>query len=297
MLPSGEPQCRECTLATARRVPRRRCRLSGRSRGGSPTRCRSDRHFFPRGHLFLSGRPTSRASGESSCCRARSASARSRATLASPRTTSGTRDLARSVMRCAMRPRPRIRARVAASTIGDPDSNRIDESQSSDVFVRIDIALFTLLVDVTYAMTILIVSPLRPEDGMPIAVRGTDGPPHLPHRRGRRPSAAAAAAVLLMLTGGAARLAAQTVTLQAIADTTIKQGSPNQSFGAQKTLVLKEGGSRVLVRFDPAAIVAAVGGGSLASAQIQLYVGANAANWGPTGRTLDAYRLDAAWVE
>jgi hypothetical protein len=85
--------------------------------------------------------------------------------------------------------------------------------------------------------------------------------------------------------------------LEAAADTTIKQGSPDQNFGAQKTLLLKEGGSRVLVRFDPGAITAAVGSGSLASAQLQLYISTNAANWGPTGRTVDAYRLDSAWVE
>jgi hypothetical protein len=40
-----------------------------------------------------------------------------------------------------------------------------------------------------------------------------------------------------------------------------------------------------------------VGGGSLASAQLQLYIGSNPGNWGPTGRTVDLYRLDAGWVE
>ena len=120
----------------------------------------------------------------------------------------------------------------------------------------------------------------------------------LSHRRHSRQWAAAPVlGLLVVLGGGAARLSGQTVTLQATADTVIKQDSPNRNFGAQKTLVLKESGNRVLVRFDPAAIAAAVGGGSLASAQLQLYIGANAANWGPTGRTVDAYRVDAAWVE
>ena len=91
-------------------------------------------------------------------------------------------------------------------------------------------------------------------------------------------------------------LAGQTVTLEATADATIREDSPNRSSGATATLVLKEG-SRVLVRFDPSAIAAAVGGGSLASAQLQLYVGSNPGNWGPTGRTVDLYRLDASWVE
>jgi hypothetical protein len=101
----------------------------------------------------------------------------------------------------------------------------------------------------------------------------------------------------VLLLGAAASLSAQLVTLQAAADTTLQRANPDQNFGAQKSLVLKEGGNRVLVRFDLAAITAAVGGGSLASAQLRLYIGENAANWGPTGRTVDIYRLDAAWVE
>jgi hypothetical protein len=113
--------------------------------------------------------------------------------------------------------------------------------------------------------------------------------------RPRRPAAALTGLLLMVATS--AHLAGQTVTLEAVADTTLKRGSPNQGFGAQRTLVLKEGGTRVLVRFDPAAITAAVGGGSLASAQLELYIGTNAANWGPTGRTVDAYRVDAAWSE
>ncbi|HLX07841.1 MAG TPA: DNRLRE domain-containing protein, partial [Thermoanaerobaculia bacterium] len=100
-----------------------------------------------------------------------------------------------------------------------------------------------------------------------------------------------------MLLGASVCLSGQTVTLGAIADTTIKRGSPDQAFGGQQTLVLRQGGSRVLVRFDPAAITAAVGGGSLASAQLELYIGTNAGNWGPTGRTVDVYRVDAGWVE
>jgi hypothetical protein len=92
-------------------------------------------------------------------------------------------------------------------------------------------------------------------------------------------------------------LAAQTVTLQASADTTLKEASPNRNFGREPTLILKEGGSRVLIQFAPAALTAAVGGGSLASAQLQVYVAANAGNWGTTGRTVDIFRLATAWVE
>jgi PKD repeat protein len=102
---------------------------------------------------------------------------------------------------------------------------------------------------------------------------------------------------LVVLLAGAAQAVAQVVTVPAAADATIEKGSPNKSFGTQATLVLKENGSRVLVRFDVAAITAAVGGGSLATATLQVYIGSNAANWGATGRTVDVYRLDAGWTE
>lgn len=92
-------------------------------------------------------------------------------------------------------------------------------------------------------------------------------------------------------------LTAQTVTLQASADTTLDQRSPNKSFGREATLTLKEGGSRAVIRFDPSAITAAVGAGSLASAELQVYVGTNVGNWGTTGRTVDLYRLATAWTE
>jgi hypothetical protein len=102
---------------------------------------------------------------------------------------------------------------------------------------------------------------------------------------------------LALVVGLAARLPAQTVTLQDVADTGIKQDSPNKNFGAQASLTLNQGAGRVLVRFDTAAISAAVGSGSLASAQLQLYIGSNAANWGATGRTVDVYRVVTAWTE
>jgi hypothetical protein len=94
-----------------------------------------------------------------------------------------------------------------------------------------------------------------------------------------------------------APLGAQTVTLQTSADTTLKQDSPNKSSGSVATLTLKEGGSRVLIHFDSAAIIAAVGSASFASAQLQVYVGANAQNWGATGRTVDIYQLATSWAE
>ncbi len=129
-------------------------------------------------------------------------------------------------------------------------------------------------------------------------------PRHLPHPGVARlrapftlPFAPGLVLAPLLLLAASAPLAAQLVTLQASADTTIKRTSPDQNVGTQKTLALREGGHRVLVRFDPAAIAAAVASGSLASAQLRLYVGQNPSSWGPTGRTVDVYRLDAAWVE
>ncbi len=96
---------------------------------------------------------------------------------------------------------------------------------------------------------------------------------------------------------GTAPLAAQTVILQASADTTLKESSPNKNFGADQTLTLREGGNRGLVRFDAAALSAAVAGGSLASAQLQVYVTTNAGNWGATGRTVDVYQQATPWWE
>lgn len=93
------------------------------------------------------------------------------------------------------------------------------------------------------------------------------------------------------------RALAQTVTLPAVADTTISEANPNKNYGSQATLVLKQGGNRVLVRFDPAAIATAVGSGSLATATLRLYIGGNSGNWGTAGRTVDVYRVDAAWTE
>jgi len=115
-----------------------------------------------------------------------------------------------------------------------------------------------------------------------------------------RPSGRRSAALVLGLLAalaGSARLLGQTVTVLDSAGTTIKLDSPNQNFGSRPALTLKEGGSRVLVGFDSAAIAAAVGSASLASATLRLYIGTNAANWGATGRTVDIYRVDAAWTE
>jgi hypothetical protein len=51
------------------------------------------------------------------------------------------------------------------------------------------------------------------------------------------------------------------------------------------------------VGFDPSAITAAVGSGSLVSARLELFIASNAGNWGSEGRTVDAHRLTLPWTE
>ena len=103
---------------------------------------------------------------------------------------------------------------------------------------------------------------------------------------------------LLEFLAVAAAVEAQTSTLSATADAYLKSGSPNQNQGSDTFLrIQSSGNNRVLVRFDPAAISAAVGDGSLDSARLELYVQNNSNNWGTEGRTMDAHRLAANWTE
>src|SRR6266545_7279254 len=96
----------------------------------------------------------------------------------------------------------------------------------------------------------------------------------------------------------AAAVEAQTSTLSVTADTYLKSGSSNQNQGGETLLrIQSSGNNRSLVRFDPAAIAAAVGNGSLASARLELYIQNNSNNWGTEGRTVDAHRLAASWTE
>jgi hypothetical protein len=96
----------------------------------------------------------------------------------------------------------------------------------------------------------------------------------------------------------AAVVEAQTSTLAASADSYLKSGSSNQNQGSETLLrIQSSGNNRSLVRFDPAAITAAVGSGSLASARLELYIQNNSNNWGTEGRTVDAHRLTASWTE
>jgi hypothetical protein len=92
--------------------------------------------------------------------------------------------------------------------------------------------------------------------------------------------------------------AAQTTTLEAVADTYLKSGSANSNVGTETLLRIQaSGNNRTLVRFDSAAIATAVGRGSLASAKLQLYVQNNSDNWGTAGRSVDALRVTVDWTE
>ena len=105
-------------------------------------------------------------------------------------------------------------------------------------------------------------------------------------------------ACLLLWLGLAAHGEAQTFALPAVADTYLRSGSSNQNQGNDTFLrVQSSGNNRSLVRFDSAAITAAVGNGSLASARLELYIQSNSNNWSADGRTVDAHRLMANWSE
>jgi Glucodextranase, domain B len=116
--------------------------------------------------------------------------------------------------------------------------------------------------------------------------------------RGQRSLLRASACCLLVAAAGWKPLGAQTVALPPAGDTYLRSGSPNHNQGDEESLrVQSSGNNRALVQFDPAAILAAVGSGSLAAARLELFIASNSDNWGPEGRTVDAHRLTVAWTE
>ncbi len=84
----------------------------------------------------------------------------------------------------------------------------------------------------------------------------------------------------VLCLGLATGIEAQTVTLQAEADASLKQSPANKNRGGDPTLELA-GDGRVLVRFDQTAIAAAVGSGRLVSASLELFVHATSGSLGP----------------
>ena len=116
--------------------------------------------------------------------------------------------------------------------------------------------------------------------------------------RSRLAAAAALAAAALSLLAASAPAAVETVTLQAAADTYLRSGAPDTNEGGSSFLRLRASGdNRALVRFDQAALQAAVGSGTLVSASLELQITGNGDNWGSTGRTISAYRLAIPWAE
>ena len=82
------------------------------------------------------------------------------------------------------------------------------------------------------------------------------------------------------------------------ADTYVRNGADNTNEGASTFMRVRSSGqNRALVRFDQAAIQAAVNGGTLVSAKLRMTITDNGENWGPSGRTVDAHRVTASWSE
>src|SRR5262245_33461931 len=95
-----------------------------------------------------------------------------------------------------------------------------------------------------------------------------------------------------------ARTQASTLTVLAVADTYLKQGTPNTNQSGENLLRLQQGGNnRVLVKFDQQALEQSVGSAGIRSARLRLYVVANANNWGSDGREVNVHRMTQDWTE
>ena len=78
------------------------------------------------------------------------------------------------------------------------------------------------------------------------------------------------------------------------ADSFLRDGSDNTNEGANDLLRIQSSGhNRVVVRFNLAGIPTT----GLLSATLILNITDNSDNWGPTGRLVDAHRLQADWTE
>jgi hypothetical protein len=87
-------------------------------------------------------------------------------------------------------------------------------------------------------------------------------------------------------------------TLATNGDTYIRGGAGSDSNEGTATFlrIQRTGTNRALVRFDQAAIAAAVTGGVLNSASLQVFIESNDNNWG-TGRPVDVHRVTKNWTE
>jgi len=109
----------------------------------------------------------------------------------------------------------------------------------------------------------------------------------------------AAVAVLGLVASMAAGMQVREVVLVASGDTFVRAGAANTNEGGSPLLrVQASGDNRALVKFDQAAIEAAVAGARLISAKLRVTVADNAENWGESGdRTIDLHRMIVAWEE
>lgn len=94
------------------------------------------------------------------------------------------------------------------------------------------------------------------------------------------------------------RIVPQTVTVQAVADTTLQEASPDTNQGARPRLSVGEGGrERLLVRVDANAARELIGTGTLVLAQLELTVDTLDAGASSVAVELAAHRLTDAWQE
>ncbi len=100
------------------------------------------------------------------------------------------------------------------------------------------------------------------------------------------------ASIVLATTAGAA-----ITNLSPVEDTFLRAESPNQNEGLNTFVrIQRTGKNRTVLRFDQNAIDTAVGGASVTSATLQLFVEFNQENWG-TGREVDIHRMTGTWTE
>jgi len=102
-------------------------------------------------------------------------------------------------------------------------------------------------------------------------------------------------AIAAIIATATAPSQAAIITISTNADTYISNGNSNE--GTRTFLrVRRTGDTRTLVRFDQAAINAAVSGGTLQSATLRFFIEDNSESWG-TGREIDTHRVLQNWTE
>ena len=101
------------------------------------------------------------------------------------------------------------------------------------------------------------------------------------------------------IPGVAFAAVATTDTAFASMDTYVHEGKPDENFGDLHRLRLrKRGRNRALVLFDQAAILAAVGTGTIVSATVELTIRSDKNDdWPLSGGTIDVHRMNQSWTE